>query len=105
MCVTDDVANPDPVTPVRIAHHVDEIWEDHPGGTLQEFYNFLVYEFEVAGAVFRARAYADDFGRVTLYGPFARAGEAPAAPNPEAEAQVTAYLERRFGEVRRQPPV
>lgn len=94
--MTDD-AN-DPITPTEIEHLVDEIWD---GSSLEQRYNYLDYHFELGGAYCRARVYIDDTGTVTLFGPFERRGSLSKVDRPDLETAATAYLAKRFPEVKR----
>lgn len=52
---------------ISIEHLIDEIITD---GGVDERYNFVIYHFEGKGLYCWARAYADEFRRVSVYGPF-----------------------------------
>lgn len=88
----------DPIRPTRIEHDVDEIWD---GEELSECYNYPVYYFEGHGARCSARTYLDDIKNVTLYGPFREGSSHEATPCPALEAEVLAYLGRRYQVVER----
>ena len=47
----------DLIVPTQIEHSIDEIWVE---GQLEQYYNFLDYHFEQAGAYIRAGTYLDD---------------------------------------------
>lgn len=99
MTFVDD--SDDPIIPVEIDHHVDEIWADKRGGDLEQIYNFLDYHFERDGAYMRARAYLDEASAVTTYGPVSSRGSLEARVAPDFERDVKAYLARRFRHVKR----
>jgi len=88
----------DPIVPTEIEHSIDEIWVE---GQLEQYYNFLDYHFEQAGAYLRARAYLDNARIVTLFGPFDRRGSITAIAAPDFETATIAYLSRRFHKVQR----
>jgi hypothetical protein len=83
----------DRIQPVRIEHLIDEVWND---GQLEQYYNFLVYQFERDGAYCHARSYADDFRDVTVYGPFEGQHSIEKVSRPDFENDVVRYLQRRF---------
>jgi len=91
----------DPISPVSIDHHVDEVWADKRGGTLREIYNFIDYHFEREGRYCRARMYLDDPSSVTVYGPFSARDSLSLVDDHQLEADVLGYLGRRFGDVKR----
>jgi hypothetical protein len=82
----------------EIEHAVDEIWD---GSTLEQHYNYLDYHFEQGGAYLRARAYLDDMGEVTLFGPFKARGSIAKVKADAAEQAALTYLHRRYGVVKR----
>lgn len=89
----------DLIVPTQIEHTIDEIGVE---GQLEQYYNFLDYHFEQAGAYLRARAYMDDARVVTLFGPFERRGGTTGVSAPDFEAATIAYLSRRFQKIQRQ---
>ena len=42
----------DPIVPVRITHNSEQIWD---GDTLEQDYNYLIYEFETEQHQYSAR--------------------------------------------------
>jgi hypothetical protein len=88
----------DHIEPTQIEHTIDEIWD---GGRLEQRYNYLDYRFERGSAHCRARSYADDFGEVTLFGPFHGPDGIRKISDPALERDVIAYLGRRFLKVSR----
>jgi hypothetical protein len=88
----------DRITPVRISHHVDEIID---GDKLQERYNYLVYEFERDGLTVSARTYLDEVGAVAIFGPYRGRDTTVEIRAPKLEAEVVAYLQRRFSQIDR----
>ena len=88
----------DPIAPLRITHSVDEMRED---GELVQYYNFVVYEFETKAGFMRARTYMDENYKVTIYGPFLDAESTEEISAPQMEADVIAYLKRRFAVIER----
>ena len=91
----------DPITPVDIGHHVEDIWTDERGGELEQSYNFIDYHFERDAAYMRARTYLDEASSVTLFGPFGSRGSLDECPAPDLERDVKAYLRRRFRYMKR----
>lgn len=91
----------DPIAPVSIEHHVDEIWE-RPG-KLEQRYNFFDYRFEPkdAYAVMTARTYTHRIDEVTVSGPFSAREPHARMSAPQFEKAVLAYLGRRFRKVKR----
>ena len=59
----------DAILPVRITHNSEQIWN---GDTLEQNYNYLVYEFETEQHRYRARTYLNTIRTVAVYGPFAK---------------------------------
>ena len=88
----------DPIEPTQIKHVVDEVWN---GDRLEQRYNYLDYRFERDGVHCRARSYADDFGEVTLFGPFHGPDGTRTTSDPSLERDVRAYFSRRFLKVSR----
>ena len=89
----------DPIHPVAIEHHVDEIWADEARSHLEQVYNYLDYHFERSGRYCRARTYLDEPADVTLFGPFERRGSTDRVEDPAFFDDVSAYLKRRFRNV------
>jgi hypothetical protein len=87
----------DPIVPVRITHNSEQIWD---GDTLEQNYNYLVYDFETEQHTYRARAYLDEIYKVAIYGPFEK-GQMEPTPLWEAEIdqRVLAYFRRRYSEI------
>lgn len=92
----------DPIVPVRITHNSEQIWD---GDTLEQDYNYLVYEFETEQYQYSARAYLDEMHTVAVYGPFERdsSGHMP-TKDAEIDQRVLAYLRRRYAEITRLGP-
>jgi hypothetical protein len=92
----------DPIVPVRITHNSEQIWN---GETLEQNYNYLVYEFETENHLYRARSYLDEFHTVAIFGPFEKNAEGPMPlEGVEIDQRVISYLRRRYAEVRRFGP-
>lgn len=92
----------DPIVPVRIAHNSEQIWN---GETLEQNYNYLIYEFETERHFYRARSYLDDIHTVAIFGPFDKGNETPMPlEGVEIDERVISYLRRRYAEVRRFGP-
>lgn len=84
----------DAILPVRITHPSEQMWN---GNTLEQNYNYLVYEFETEEHLYRARAYLDDIQTVSIHGPFDRYSSNPAPlAGVEIDPRVIAYLRRRY---------
>jgi hypothetical protein len=92
----------DPILPVRITHNSEQIWN---GNTLEQNYNYLVYEFETEQHRYRARTYLNKIRTVAVYGPFAK-DSASFAPleGVEIDQRVLVYLRRRYAEITRLDP-
>ena len=88
----------DPIQPVKISHHVDEISD---GDKLVERYNYIVYEFENQAGYVWARTYMDEVESVAIYGPFVGRSRTAKTDAPELEAAVVDYLKRRFNQIDR----
>lgn len=91
----------DPITPDRILHLSEQIWS---GDVLEQDYNYLVYEFDIDGRIFRARAYLDEIETVSCLGAFspdAPESEAMAAIGGPIDPRVLAYFRRRYRTIRR----
>lgn len=88
--------------PVRITHYCEKIWD---GDTLQQNYNYLLYEFEIGPHRYQARSYLDDIDTVAVYGPFAK-GSASNEPlaGADIDQQILAYLRRRYTKIDRFGP-
>jgi len=84
------------IKPVEIEHKVDEIIN---GSTIEQKYNYLVYHFELGGNYIVARAYLDEIGSVSIYGPFKRRGMAEYSDGPIHDS-ILSYLKRRFAEIK-----
>lgn len=88
----------DPIRPVHIHHEVDEIWD---GGNLEQWYNFIDYEFEQDGVFARARVYTDAIDTVALFGPFRGRNTTQEIAAPAFIEAVRGYLKRRFNRIQR----
>jgi hypothetical protein len=88
----------DPILPVRITHKSEQI---RNGNTLEQNYNYLVYEFETEQHRYRARTYLNNIRTVAVYGPFAK-DSASLVPLEavEIDQRVLAYLRRRYAEIK-----
>ena len=76
----------DPILPVRITHNCERIWN---GDSLEQEYNYLVYEFSTEQGSYTARTYLDTIHQVSIYGPS------------KIDERVLAYLRRRFTKLQR----
>ena len=84
----------DAILPARIVHNSEQIWN---GDTLEQNYNYLVYEFETDEHLYRARAYLDDIQTVSILGRFDRASSQPEILTSEqVDPRILAYLRRRY---------
>ena len=84
----------DAIAPARIVHNSEQIWN---GNTLEENYNYLVYEFETDEHLYRARAYLDDIQKVSILGRFNRVSSQPEILTSEqVDPRILAYLRRRY---------
>lgn len=84
----------DAIVPVRITHSSEQTWN---GNTLEQNYNYLVYEFEIGEHIYRARAYLDDIRTVSILGRFDSAGSTPVLlTKAEVDPRVLAYLQLRY---------
>ena len=84
----------DAIVPARIVHNSEQIWN---GNTLEQNYNYLVYEFETDEHLYRARAYLDDIQTVSILGRFDRASSQPEMLTSEqVDPHILAYLRRRY---------
>ena len=84
----------DAIVPTRIVHNSEQIWN---GNTLEQNYNYLVYEFETDEHVYRARAYLDDIQTVSILGRFDRVSSTPQILTSEqVDPRILAYLRRRY---------
>ncbi|MBI1185886.1 MAG: hypothetical protein GC206_00850 [Alphaproteobacteria bacterium] len=87
----------DAIAPVRIAHNSEQVWNSD---TLEQNYNYLVYEFETDEHLYRARAYLDDIQTVAILGRFSRASSQPEMLTGEqVDPRILAYLRRRYAVV------
>ena len=92
----------DPILPVRITHNSEQIWD---GDTLEQDYNYLIYEFETEQHQYSARAYLDEMHTVAVYGPFERNSPShKPLKDVEIDQRVLAYLRRRYAEITRLSP-
>jgi hypothetical protein len=84
----------DAIVPARIVHNSEQIWN---GNTLEQNYNYLLYEFETDEHLYRARAYLDDIQTVSILGRFDRASSQPEVLTSEqVDPRILAYLRRRY---------
>jgi hypothetical protein len=84
----------DAIVPARIVHNSEQIWN---GNTLEQNYNYLVYEFDTEEHLYRARAYLDDIQTVSILGRFDRASSQPEILTSEqVDPRILAYLRRRY---------
>jgi hypothetical protein len=84
----------DAIVPARIVHNSEQIWN---GKTLEQNYNYLVYEFETDEHLYRARAYLDDTQTVSILGRFNRVSSQPEILTSEQiDPRILAYLRRRY---------
>lgn len=90
------VIETDAIEPVEILHKVEEfIVDDH----LEQRYNYYIYNFEKYDAYLHARAYFDDSGSVSIYGPFSDNKHLNKTESPKLYNEVLAYLKRRFWKI------
>ena len=88
----------DAILPVRITHNSEQIWN---GDTLEQNYNYLVYEFETEQHRYRARTYLNTIRTVAVYGPFAKDSNSLAPlDGVQMDQRVLAYLRRRYVEIK-----
>jgi hypothetical protein len=84
----------DAVVPVRITHNSEQIWI---GKTLEQDYNYLVYEFETETGFYRARASLYDVETVQILGAYDSASaELEMLTSERVDPRVLAYLRRRY---------
>ena len=83
----------DPILPVRITHECERIWN---GNSLEQEYNYLVYEFDTELHSYWARSYLDDINKVSIYGPFRSNKREPALGKQEIDERIVAYFRRRY---------
>ncbi|MDP3459638.1 MAG: hypothetical protein Q8S09_10220 [Hyphomonas sp.] len=87
----------DPIVPTKITHKSEQIWD---GSSLEQSYNYLVYEFETEQHRYVARAYLGEIETVAIYGPFDRASaDLVEVDGVEIDQRVVAYLRRRYTEI------
>ena len=85
----------DAILPARIVHNSEQIWD---GNTLEQNYNYLVYEFETDEHLYRARAYLDDLQTVSILGRFDRvSSQHEILTSEQVDPRILAYLRRRYG--------
>lgn len=83
----------DAIEPAKILHRVKEIViVDY----LEQRYNYYIYYFEKYGAFLHARAYFENNGIVSIYGPFSDNKQIKKAEAPKLYNEVLAYMKRRF---------
>lgn len=84
----------DAIVPARITHNSEQIWNDN---TLEQNYNYLVYEFEIDEHLYRARAYLDDIQTVAILGRFDRtSSQREILTSEQIDPRILAYLRRRY---------
>lgn len=88
----------DPILPVSITHQCEQIWA---GDSLEQEYNYLVYEFETEKHSYWARAYLDDMKKVSVYGPFRPGTRDPAPWTKKIDERILAYLRRRYSKLQK----
>jgi hypothetical protein len=92
----------DPILPLRISHNSEQMWD---GNSLEQDYNYLVYEFETEQHRYSARAYLDEIHTVAVYGPFEKDSDSHhPLKNVEIDRRVLAYLRRRYAEITKLTP-
>ncbi len=92
----------DAILPVRITHNSEQMWN---GDTLEQNYNYLVYEFETEEHLYRARSYLDDINEVAIFGPFDKnAPDSAPLLGVEIDQRVISYLRRRYANLKRFGP-
>lgn len=87
----------DAVVPTRISHQCQEMVTDKGHDA---YYNFLVYEFVVDGMTYGARAYLDEIGTVSIFGPDTGASSGDDAVGP-IDPRIIAYFRRRYKRIKR----
>jgi hypothetical protein len=93
----DQFVNGDDIRPIEIEHRCDEIFE---GAGLQQRYNYIVYHFDCNGSYFWARAYTDDIGTVSVFGPFESRDKRNLISGPLDKAMLS-YFKRRFRKIQK----
>lgn len=89
----------DAIVPVRITHNSEQIWNRE---TLEQHYNYLVYEFETEEHRYGARSYLDEIHTVAIFGPFKKDDESDTPlESVEIDPRVISYLSRRYSEITR----
>jgi hypothetical protein len=85
----------DAIVPARIMHNSEQIWN---GNSLEQNYNYLVYEFETDEHLYEARAYLDDIRTVSILGRYDRARRAQREilTSEQVDPRILAYLRRRY---------
>ncbi len=96
-----EVIETDDITPTQITHGSEQILNS---GQLEQDYNYLVYEFETATRLIRARSYLDEIESVSLFGPFAKDDPQKPLYNEPIDQRVIDYLYRRYLVVERFGP-
>lgn len=92
----------DPILPVRITHNCEQIWD---GNSLEQDYNYLVYEFETEQHQYNARSYLHEMHTVAVYGPFEKNADSNTPVKGVAiDQRVLAYLRRRYAEITKLTP-
>lgn len=84
--------NPEPGQPEEIEHGCDYMCQ--PDGTVEFYYNFLIYTWAIGGEAITARAYLDDQSTVSVFVAGARLRGDPAL------RPLVHYLQRRFRMIR-----
>lgn len=90
---THEVIETDEITPTQIIHGSEQILN---AGQLEQDYNYLVYEFETATHLIRARSYLDEIEKVSVFGPFAKDDPQRPLYNEPIDQSVLDYLNRRY---------
>jgi hypothetical protein len=81
---------PDRIRPHTIKHGCDYMLRED--GSLEFYYNFLDYIWEVDGSEVRARHYLDHRGKIAVMMPFEQFDQ-------PKYADILTYLQRRFSEI------
>lgn len=79
--------------PYQIEHLVEVIGSD---GQIDQIYNYLVYKFQDSSAYVWARAYLDDMGTVSIYGPFKSETDLTPVENSSLAHSVIEYMKMRY---------
>jgi len=82
--------------PYQIEHLVDVLGSD---GQIDQVYNYLVYRFQDNGAYIWARAYLDDIGTISIYGPFNSDTDLTPVENSSLMNGVIDYMKIRYADL------